>query len=48
MRRALRFGSAGAAALGFAATAAMAQETTRSSVDSVGTEANNQSFVSGI
>ncbi|HET6162625.1 MAG TPA: calcium-binding protein [Planctomycetota bacterium] len=48
MRRALRFGTAGAAALGFAATAAMAQETTRSSVDSVGTEANNQSFVSGI
>jgi hypothetical protein len=48
MRSALRFGTTVTTAFGLAAAIASAQQTTRQSVDSVGTEADNQSFVSGI
>jgi hypothetical protein len=48
MRSTLRFGTTVTTAFGLAAAIASAQQTTRQSVDSVGTEADNQSFVSGI
>ena len=48
MGKAFRIGLAWTATIGLATASASAQLTTRESVDSVGTEANEQSYVSGI